>query len=193
MNAAKDKDRILAEIKAYTPHEQIAGLDKYLPELERDGLVNVRYNEQHSPIFIRITPKGEDFLRRGGFVSMVAKNKIGKLKHFLTSFTGRIIEAIIIALLTLITSWWVTNSYGLSDSPQCDEHIAEKNDSTFSSRLSSVGLNADSVASLGKSADTCRDSSLSTLDKHSTGIPSKEASAKHSSVRDESNPTPSGK
>ena len=193
MNKAKIKDRILADIKGFKPLNEIEGLDKHLLELEREGYVKTRYNEQHKPIFLRITPQGEDFLKQGGYVAMEMKNKRGNLKRFLTSFTGRVVEAVLIAILTLVTSWWVTNHYGLSDNPQCEEHMAVKNDSTFSSRPSSSGLKADSVASLGKSADTCRDSSRSTVDKHSIGTPANETSAQHSSVRDESKPTPSGK
>lgn len=193
MSAAKDKDRILAEIKAFTPHQQIAGLDRYLSELEREGLVKIWPNEQHEPIIIRLTKYGQEFVKAGGYSALQKQDRAKSIRQGLTSTTGRIIEASIIAALTIIIAWWLNSSYGVSDNPVGSEQNALNQDSTSLSLQQSSGLKADSVASLGKSADTCRESSLSTLDRHSIGIPVNETSAKHSSVREESNPTPSGK
>ena len=65
MNNNKEKDRILAEIKAFKKPCKIADLSKYLFDLERDGYVKVWRNEQSHPITVRLTPQGNAFLESG--------------------------------------------------------------------------------------------------------------------------------
>ena len=59
---ARDKDRILAELKEYKSHHKIGGLKKLLPELETEGYVKVWKSEQHNPTMVRLTNKGNVFL-----------------------------------------------------------------------------------------------------------------------------------
>lgn len=193
MSEAKEKDRILAQIKAFTPIAGIDGLNKHLPDLERDGMVNVWSDEKGNPISVRLTQKGQMFSEGGGYCANARADKARRAKDALKSSAGRIVEAIIIAALTIIVAWWLNSRYGVSDSPVGSEQKVLNHDSTSLSLEQSLGLNADSTASRGKSEEACRDSSRSTLDKHSVGIPVKDISVRHSPVLDESKPTPSGR
>lgn len=42
MSEAKEKDRILAQIKAFKPHNEIEGLNKHIDELVNGGYAAVR-------------------------------------------------------------------------------------------------------------------------------------------------------
>lgn len=79
---AKEKDRILAEIKAYKPHGEIDGLGKALPELELDGYVLVWRSEQHTLINIRLTKKGHQFISEGGYAAQNRLRIKAKMKKF---------------------------------------------------------------------------------------------------------------
>lgn len=104
MNKAKDKNQILAEIRALTPLHQIAGLDLYLPELERDGLVEILPDEQSRPITIRLTKLGKSFLAGGGYkTARKAKRKTivrRVLKWLLVVVIGGALTTAITIILT---------------------------------------------------------------------------------------------
>ena len=79
MNEAKEKDRILAQIKAFKPHGEIVGLNKHIDELVKDGYVSGSFATDGSIITIRITPKGERFLENDGYTALnkaVCKSKL---------------------------------------------------------------------------------------------------------------------
>ncbi|WP_300811558.1 hypothetical protein [uncultured Duncaniella sp.] len=119
MNSAKDKDRILAEIKAYTPHQQIEGLDKYLPELELEGLVDIWLDEQGKPITVRLNKCGQDFIKAGGYGSKVKRKRNSTIKELgykaLTApmkFAVWLLGGLILALIASISDkvidhWWL--------------------------------------------------------------------------------------
>lgn len=71
MSEAKEKDRILTQIKAFKPLNEIEGLSRYLYDLEQAGFVVVKYNGEKAPIFIRITTNGKVFLESGGYTANV--------------------------------------------------------------------------------------------------------------------------
>lgn len=193
MSEAKEKDRVLAQIKAFKQPNEIAGLSKYLYSLERDGFVKAWRDEQGGLISVRLTQSGKDFLDSGGYsVLSKAENK-AKIRKVLLSPIGRIVEAVIVAALVIIVGWWMKDRYGISDNPECTEDIALKNDSTSLSSQSFMGLNDDNVASRAKCSGVSLDSAASTLASDSMRMLEMETSAKHSSVRDESNAMPSGK
>lgn len=75
MSEAKEKDLILAQIKAFKKPNEIAGLSKYLYDLEHDGYIRVWRNEQSRPITARITEQGATFLENGGYAAMRRKSK----------------------------------------------------------------------------------------------------------------------
>lgn len=193
MSEAKEKDRILAEIKAFKPHNAIEGLSKYLFDLERDGYVKVWRNEQNHPITVRLTQQGNAFLESGGYSATAKRLRKAAIREALSSTTGRIVEGVIIAILVLIVGWWLKERYGISDSPECTEANVLINDSTSLSSASLSGLKEDSVASRAKWSGVSLDSAESTLARDSIRILEIETSAKHSKVRDESKAMPSGK
>lgn len=75
MTEAKEKDRILAQIKAFKPHGEIVGLNKHIDELVKDGYVSGGFATDGSVIVIRITPQGKRFLENGGYSAMGRKLK----------------------------------------------------------------------------------------------------------------------
>ena len=79
MSEAKEKDRILAQIKARMPHGEIAGLNKHLDELVKDGCVSGSFATDGSIITIRTTPQGERFLDNGGYLKLCRKKLKQKL------------------------------------------------------------------------------------------------------------------
>lgn len=104
MNDAKEKDRILAEIMAYKLLNEIEGLDKHLPELERSELVKVWRNEQGKPISVRLTKHGECFIADGGYkAAAIAKRRANvkkSLKWFLAVAAGGALTTITTILIT---------------------------------------------------------------------------------------------
>lgn len=81
MSEAKEKDRILAQIKAFKPHGEIEGLSKYLYDLERDECVSAVRDEQGDLIVVRLTPLGKNFLDNGGYSKRIhsIKPKVKKV------------------------------------------------------------------------------------------------------------------
>lgn len=193
MSEAKEKDRILAQIKAFKTPNEIAGLSKHLYDLERDGHVTVWRDEQGDMISLRITQSGKDFLDGGGYAALSKMERSTMIRKALLSPVGRIVEAVVVASLVIIVGWWLKDCYGISDSPECTDANVLINDSTSLSQRSSSGLNEDSVASRAKWSGVSLDNAKSTLESDSIRILEIETSAKHSNVRDESKAMPSGK
>lgn len=193
MSEAKEKDRILTQIKAFTKPSEISGLSKHLNNLERDGHVSAWRDEQGGLINVRITQSGRDFLDGGGYIALSKTERNAKLRKALLSPFGRIVEAVIIASIMIIVGWWLKGHYGISDSPECTDASVLINDSTSLSSASELGLNEDSVASRAKWSGVSLDNAKSTLESDSIRILEIETSAKHSVARDESKATPSGK
>ena len=198
MTEAKEKDRILAQIKARKPHGEIVGLHNMLYSLERDGMVDVVYDSERKPIRIRLTRNGEELIAKGGYAKMRtkrAKNKIG-------SSVARILEAVIISLLSGYFGWLLRgftqsdNTASLQADPIEQNSISE--DSIALSTEASLLLKHESVDNRAKSLTTISDSSANTLLIDSTGTPTRETSALHLDKAPSSpavgyNPAPSGK
>lgn len=70
MSEAKEKDRILAQIKARKHHGEIVGLNKHIDVLVKNGYVSGSFATDGSIITIRITPQGERFLENGGYARL---------------------------------------------------------------------------------------------------------------------------
>ena len=104
---SRDKGRILAEIKAYKPHNEIEGLNEVLPELEAEGYVNVWRDEQRAPISIRLTDKGQAFVNsrcNGKHNKQRIKANVRKgAKWFVVTLGG----AVVIELATQAISCWL--------------------------------------------------------------------------------------
>lgn len=105
---ARDKDRILAELKAYKPHNEIEGLKDLLPDLEAEGCVKIWRNEQHSPIMVRLTGKGVMFVENGGYKAQnkyrIKANAKKAAKWFLVTLGG----AALIELATQAIQHWLS-------------------------------------------------------------------------------------
>lgn len=188
MNEAKEKDRILAEIKAFKKLYEIAGLSKYLYDLERDGYVKVSRDTEKNPFLLRLTDSGKTFLESGGYTRL---SKV-QTKHSAKRLFLRVIESVAVALVSGCVGWMLRGCFQ-SDNLEGGEANRLINDSTSLSSASQSGLNEDSVASRAKSLTESLDSSASTLASDSMRILEIETSAKHSDVRDESKAMPSGK
>lgn len=188
MSEAKEKDRILAEIKAFKPLNEIEGLRRHLYDLEQAGFITVKYDTEKNPIFIRITTNGKAFLESGGYARLSkAQTRSSAKRLFL-----RIIENVAVAMISGYAGWMLRGCTQ-SDNPECTDASVLINDSTSLSQRSSSGLNEDSVASRAKWSGVSLDNAKSTLDNDSMRILEIETSAKHSNVRDESKAMPSGK
>ena len=79
ITSAKDKDRILAQIKARKHHSKIVGLNKHLDALVKDGYISGSFATDGSIITIRITPQGERFLENGGYAALDKAARKSKL------------------------------------------------------------------------------------------------------------------
>ncbi len=110
MTEAKEKDRVLAQIKARKPHSEIAGLNKHLDELVKDGYVSGSFATDGSIIVVRITPKGKRFLDNGGYAAMRRKSKFPAtwhkaLRKELWVLIWAVIAGLIIAYLSKRLGW----------------------------------------------------------------------------------------
>lgn len=188
MTVAKEKDRILAQIKAFMKPYEVAGLSKYLYDLERDGHVKVSRDTEKNPFLLRLTDSGKTFLEGGGYTRLSRMQTKRSAKKLLL----RIIENVAVALISGYAGW-ALRGCSQSDSPECGEANRLINDSTSLSSASWSGLNEDSVASRAKSLTESLDNSASTLARDSMRMLEIETSAKHSKVRDGSRATPSGR
>lgn len=107
MSEAKEKDRILAQIKAFKPHNEIEGLSEHIYELERDGYVSVVHDEQGGLIIVRLTQRGKSFLDNGGYSAKMRlrppnAKSVGK---GLWAFILTVISGLIIAYLSKRLGW----------------------------------------------------------------------------------------
>lgn len=102
MTEAKEKDRILAQIKAFRPHGEIAGLEKHLDELAKDGYVSVSFATDGSIITIRITPQGERFLDNGGYTARYRADRKSKLSAKTWAAIGAVGGSVLTELIHIL-------------------------------------------------------------------------------------------
>lgn len=95
MNEAKEKDRILAEIKARKSHKEIVGLNKHLDEFIKDSYVRCSFATDGSIITIRITPQGDRLLENGGYTKIGHKAKRAKVKSELSNAFKFLLAALV--------------------------------------------------------------------------------------------------
>lgn len=131
-----DKGRELLNRGGYTdfdPNWQPNLFDK----LENDGLVKVAYASDKSIITIRLSPRGQQFLEKGGY----SRIKRTQVKGNVTNALWCIAEAVLIAIASGYCGW-LLRGCTLEDStapgrPEPSEHHSIK---TSSMRLSSKSL-----------------------------------------------------
>lgn len=104
MSEAKEKDRILAQIKAFKPHNEIEGLNKHIDELVKDGYVSGSFATDGSIIVVRITPKGKRFLDNGGYAAARRKSKFPAWHKALRKDLWGLILAILAAVIATYLS-----------------------------------------------------------------------------------------
>lgn len=107
MSEAKEKDRILAQIKAFKQPHEIAGLSKFLYDFEQEGHVKVWRDEQVVLISERLTQSGKDFLDSGGYSAKrrLIYPKVKSVGKGAWAFTSTITSGLIIAYLSKILGW----------------------------------------------------------------------------------------
>lgn len=103
MSEAKEKDRILAQINAFKPHNEIEGLSKHLYDLEQDGYISVWYDTEKNPITLRLTEQGGRFLDSGGYAEIERK----KYKEYSYKFIIKVFSWIFGIAATVIGGWIV--------------------------------------------------------------------------------------
>lgn len=176
---AKDKDRVLREIKAFKKPNEIANLPECLYDLENDGLVKVAYASDKSIITIRLSPRGQQFLDSGGY----SRTKRTQVKSNVTKALWRIAEAVLIAIASGYCGW-LLRGCTLEDStapgrPEPSEHHSIKTSSIRLSLKSLFDLNVVNIANRAKSFTHISDNSASVLRKSSIRIPDIDMSAVH--------------
>lgn len=107
MSEAKEKDRILAQIKAFKQPHEIARLSKSLYGLERDGYVKVWRDEQGGLISVRLTQSGKDFIEAGGYAAKkrLLHPKVKSVGKGVWAFALTVISGLIIAYLSKRLGW----------------------------------------------------------------------------------------
>ncbi len=109
MSEAKEKDRILAQIKAFKPHGEIEGLNKHIDELVKDGYVSGSFATDGSVIVIRITPKGKRFLDNGGYAAVRRKYKSHATWH---KALRKDLWGLILAILAAVIATYLSKRLG---------------------------------------------------------------------------------
>lgn len=105
MSEVKEKDRILAEIKAFTPHNEIEGLSKHLYDLEQDGYISVWYDTEKKPIAIRLTNKSKAFLDSGGYTARHKAERKSKLSAKAWAATTFVLGIVLTELVHILAEW----------------------------------------------------------------------------------------
>ncbi len=108
MSEAKEKDKILAQIKALVHHSEIDGISRHIDALKTDGYVSVAGDEQGGIIVARITPQGERFLENGGYASILRHKRMATVRKGLKWALVTVIGAALTVLTTLLLSRWLS-------------------------------------------------------------------------------------
>lgn len=109
MSEAKEKDRILEQIKAFKPHNEIEGLNKHIDELVKDGYVSGSFATDGSIIVVRITPKGKRFLDNGGYAAVRRKSKFPATWH---KALWKDLWGLILAILAAVIATYLSKRLG---------------------------------------------------------------------------------
>ncbi len=105
MSEAKEKDRILAEIKAFKKPCGIADLSKHLFDLEQDGYISVWYDTEKNPITIRLTNKGKAFLDSGGYTARHKAERKSKLSAKAWAAITFVLGIVLTELVHILAEW----------------------------------------------------------------------------------------
>ncbi len=105
MSEAKEKDRILAQIKAFKPHNEIEGLSKHLYDLEQNGYISVWYDTEKKPITIRLTNKGKAFLDSGGYTARHKAERKSKLSAKAWAAITFVLGIVLTELVHILAEW----------------------------------------------------------------------------------------
>lgn len=105
MTEAKEKDRVMAQIKARKRHSEIVGLNKHIDELAKGGYVSGSFATDGSIITIRITPQGERFLESGGYTACHKTDRKSKLSAKAWAAIGAVGGSVLTELVHKIAGW----------------------------------------------------------------------------------------
>lgn len=87
---AKDKDRVLREIKEHKKPSDIKDLSKCLYDLEKDGFVKTVYTTDRQIVCINFLPQGERFLDSGGYSAIVRQRRKEDLRLIIAFVAGAV-------------------------------------------------------------------------------------------------------
>lgn len=102
MSEAKEKDRILAQIKARKHHSELVGLNKHIDELVKDGYISGSFATDGSIITIHITPQGERFLENGGYTALDKAARKSKLSAKAWAAIGAVGGSVLTELIHIL-------------------------------------------------------------------------------------------
>ncbi len=104
MNEAKEKDCILAQIKARKRHSEIVGLNKHIDELVKDGYDSGSFATDGSIITIHITPQGERFVQNGGYTARHKADRKSKLSAKVWAAIGAVGGSVLTELIHILVA-----------------------------------------------------------------------------------------
>lgn len=105
MTEVKEKDRILAEIKARKHHGDIVGLNKHIDEFIKDGYVSGSFATDGSAITIRATPRGERFLENGGYTARNKAERKSRISALGWMIIGAVGGSVLTELVHILAGW----------------------------------------------------------------------------------------
>ena len=105
MSEAKEKDRILTQIKAFKSLDEIEGLSKHLYDLEQMGFITVKYDTTKNPIFIRITTNGKAFLESGGYTARHKSERKSKISAKVWASITFVLGIVLTELVHILAEW----------------------------------------------------------------------------------------
>lgn len=105
MSEAKEKDMILAQIKAFKPHNEIEGLSEHIYDLERDGYITVTYDTEKNPIIVRVTTNGKTFLDSGGYTARHKSERKSKLSAKAWAAITFVLGIVLTELAHILAEW----------------------------------------------------------------------------------------
>lgn len=105
MSEAKEKDRILAQIRAFTPHNEIEGLHRHIDALNADGYVSVVGDGEGGIIVARITPQGERFLDSGGYTARSKAERKSRLSAKAWAAITFVLGIVLTELVHILAEW----------------------------------------------------------------------------------------
>ena len=105
MSEAKEKDRILAQIKAFQPLENIENLSKYIDELETSKYVHTAKEEGGGIVAVRLTGEGHRFFKNGGYRALAKSERKSRISARGWTLIGAVEGSVLTELIHILAGW----------------------------------------------------------------------------------------